>query len=275
MHAFIHFFKRLFRKPSKTTDKDKPLNFTIERLLFLLRTCGVSKSSAVPDIKDGRLYNPFAWTRWILRWTNIQTACLGIMALALWFTVFVLNSREYRVIDIPKPLLLQISESVDNSGEIVTDMQIKRLSHLILYALNSFSYSAPPNLDLLHGIANPNIISAAQSAYSANLKKITDAAMVQSIVLTDIPILRKNPKSSRISVIVKGFLGTLTQSNNPAEIPAKTNPYRAELTFILRPPSALNSGETLYLLQITEACGTREVSIFDEACETIGKIAGK
>lgn len=229
-------------------------------------------SNEIPDHRDGRIYNPFDWIRWVLRWTNIQVACLGIMALFLWAMVFALCTREYLVIDLPKPLMERISDSIAPQSDI-SDMQIRRTSHLILYALNTFSYSHAPNLSLVHGIANPNIISAAQNAYSANIKRIEDAAMVQTICLTDIKILRKSAKSGQLSVIAKGFIGTLTQSGNSAEIPAKTNPYRAELNYIIRPPSPLNSGETLYLSKITEACGTRDVSIFDEACETMGRIS--
>lgn len=95
-----------------------------------------------------------------------------------------------------------------------------------------------------------------------------DSSFVQNISITAIPKIQKNAKNRRISVIVEGFIGVLTQPNNAADLPSRTVPYRAELTYIARPPSALSGRESLYLLQITEASGTRDVSIFNEAFNT-------
>lgn len=214
--------------------------------------------------KTGRIYNPFDWVRWVLLWTNAQVVCLGLLALFLWAAVFILQSRDYRVIDLPKPLISRVYDAIDTTDGI-SDADIERNTHLVLHLLNSFTYASPPNLSLLQGIASPDIISSSEGTYSINKRKMDDSSLIQNINITSIPRIQKNAKNRRISVLVEGHISVLTQPNNPADLPSRTVPYRAELTYIVRPASELSGGEKLYLLQITEAAGTRDVSVFDEA----------
>ena len=100
---------------------------------------------------------------------------------------------------------------------------------------------------------------------------MTDSALVHNISVTDVSSIERNAKNKRISVIVSGFLDVLTQENNAGGVPARTIPYRAELVFIVRPQSQMSKGESLYLLQISEAAGAKDVSIFDEALARTGR----
>lgn len=218
--------------------------------------------------KTGRIYNPFDWIRWVLLWTNAQVVCLGALALLLWVAVFILQTRNYRVIDLPKPLISRVYDAIDTTDGI-SDADIRRNTHLVLHLLNSFTYASPPSLSLLQGIVSPDIISSSEGTYSINKRKMDDSSLIQNINVTSIPRIQKNTKNRRISVLAEGHISVLTQPNNPADLPSRSVPYRAELTYIVRPASELSGKERLYLLQITEATGTRDVSVFDEAFDNL------
>ena len=228
------------------------------------------KNMPLQKISPGHKYNPFDWIRWVLRWTNIQVVCLCLIAAASWLCVWILAGRDYRVIDLPMPLISKVYGSI-YSDNGVSDIEIERAALLALYSIHSYSFSHPQRLGVLQGIVNPNIISSAESEYSINKRKMTDSALVHNISVTDISSIERNAKNKRISVIVSGFLDVLTQENNAGGVPARTIPYRAELVFIVRPQSHLSKGETLYLLQISEAAGAKDVSIFDEALARTGR----
>lgn len=275
MKGLLQFLRSLFtahagKKPLEQEEGGKShyiKSLLSSKLNHTVNAAEERSDTVIPAPKDGRIYNPFDWIRWILLWTNIHVVCLGILAAVMWAAVFILQTREYRVIDLPKPLISQIQDAIyDENG--ISNADIERNVHMVLHLLNTFSYSSPPKLTLLQGIVNPNIISSSEGSYSINKKKMDDSSFVQNISITAIPKIQKNARNRRISVIAEGFIGVLTQPNNAADLPSRTVPYRAELTYIVRPPSALSGRESLYLLQITEASGTRDVSIFNEAFNT-------
>lgn len=217
--------------------------------------------------KDGRLYNPFDWVRHILLWSNGMIICLFALNLFIWGGWYIQTLRDYQVIDLQKPLILSAYESLDSEQDI-SKLDIKRQSNLILYALHNYSYAAGQDFEPISGIVSPDIISNAEVAYQSNFGKMRESAMVNSIYISDYPLIGRQSKNGKIDVIVKGYLLVLTQANNSAGLPARTIPYRAKLTYLVRPATHLTGRKTLYLSAITEVAGTREAAIFDDALKS-------
>ena len=226
-----------------------------------------TKKTEVIYKKDGRLYNPFDWVRHILLWSNGMIVCLFVLNLFIWGGWYIQTLRDYQVIDLQKPLILSAYESLDSEQDI-SKLDIKRQSNLILYALHNYSYAAGQDFEPISGIVSPDIISNAEVAYQSNFGKMRESAMVNSIYISDYPLIGRQSKNGKIDVIVKGYLLVLTQANNSAGLPARTIPYRAELTYLVRPATHLTGRKTLYLSAITEVAGTREAAIFDDALKS-------
>lgn len=214
--------------------------------------------------RSGVFYNPFRWVGRMILWTNGAVILFIILNIFIWFGYFLQSSREYQVVDLKKPLIVSAYESLGGEHEI-SAIDIKRQTCLILYAMHNYSYATPQNFELITGSVSPDIISNAEVAYNTNFEKMRDSAMVNSICITDFPLIGNQSKNGRINVIVKGYLLVFTQPMNSAGLPARTIPYRAELGFVVRPATHLTKGETLYLASITEVAGTSEASMFDEA----------
>lgn len=215
---------------------------------------------------DARLYNPFNWVRHVLLWTNGMILCLILINIIVWGGFYLQSIRDYQVIDLKTPLISQVYNSLDNENDI-QDIDIKRRTQLILNTLHNFSFSTSQDFSLITGMVSPDIISNAEAAYRSNHSKLNDTAMVQSISVTEYPLISSN-KNGKITVIVKGYLLVLTQLHNTSNIPARTVPYRAELTYLVRPATHLTGNKTLYLAAISETAGMREASMFDEALKS-------
>lgn len=213
--------------------------------------------------KSGVLYNPFLWVGRMIIWTNGAIILLVLINAVIWTGFYLQNSREYQVVDLKKPLIVSAYESLD-SEQNIGEIEIMRQTCLTLYALHNYSYAAPQKFDLITGLVSPDIISNAEIAYNTNFEKMRESAMVHTICVTDFPLISRQSKNGRITVIVKGYLIVFTQSGNTAGIPARTIPYRAEMGFLVRPATHLTGRHTLYLASITEVAGTSEVSMFDE-----------
>lgn len=213
--------------------------------------------------KSGVLYNPFLWVGRMILWTNGAIVLLILINAVIWVGFYLQSSREYQVVDLKKPLIVAAYESLDSEQDI-GEIEIMRQTCLTLYALHNYSYAAPQKFDLITGLVSPDIISNAEIAYNTNFEKMRESAMVHTICVTDFPLISRQSKNGRITVIVKGYLVVFTQSGNTAGIPAKTIPYRAEIGFLVRPATHLTGRQTLYVASITEVAGTSEVSMFDE-----------
>lgn len=213
------------------------------------------------------LYNPFNWIKRILIWTNGMIVCLAAINIAIWAVFYLQAVREYQVIDLKPSLISQVYASHD-SEIAITDNDVKRQTHLLLGVLHNYSYNNPQDFSPITGLLSPNIISNAETAYTTNIDKMREASLVQAITITQFPLIGDQSNNGRINVIVKGYIIVLTQANNTASLPARTVPYRAELSYVVRPATHFTGHKTLYLNSLTEVAGTRECALFDDAVKS-------
>lgn len=213
--------------------------------------------------RDGRIYNPFAWTRLILVWTNIHTAIIALLVLILWFAVFLLAKRDYMVIDLPPSLAERIETEFGESN--TSRDSFDRSLVLNLQIMNQHDFSTQPNVALLRGAVNPDIYTKVLERYNVNKATFQAKGIIQNLTVTKIENVFRSVNGKRLSATVRGYLTIVTFPDGKNK-DAVIIPYRARVVVLVQPKSRLNP-ERYYLLQVEEASGQENVRLFDQIVE--------
>lgn len=265
-------FKALERLVEEKREKHESVK-SVKSLLPSSRTkiaTFFKKSSESPERafekSDGKaLYDPFAWVRWVLLWTNGQICFLLIACICVWGLVYKVSQRDYMVIDLPQTL----SENIAESYKLTDKDLIPTISQFIghtLGTLNSFNFETPPRTDWLVGRVNPDILNHARSRNQEYQRQIESSGMIQSLTITRIEDVFRSANGKRVTANARGYLTRIVMGERGTREQSVTIPYRARVVILISPENRLNAGE-YYLMQVAEAAGQEGVRRFDRLLE--------
>lgn len=224
----------------------------------LKRVTGSDNRVTVNLAEQGRLYDPFAWVRHVLLWTNWQVIILAVACVIATALSYAITHRGLMVIDLPESLRSQVYTQY-----ATTDPDRDEFDRFVLSTLGTlhqFDYKSSPNIEILKGLVNPDIYMKVQQSYQASSEQIHTKGIIQELHISKIDNVYPSVNGKRYSATVKGYLNVSSTINDRKT--QKFLPYRARVVVRLQPPSILNKSG-YYLTQLSEFAGDEPARKFD------------